>query len=117
MIRPAILVVEDEPIILDLLGDILAREGYSIVPAGGVDCAVEAVRSMRFNAAVLDIHLGGGTVLPVVDELVASGTPVIFASAYFGELPQQYRHIPLLRKPISLDGLLAWLAAAVRRRD
>lgn len=116
MVRPVILVVEDEPIILDLLCDFLTQMGYETAAARDLDSAIAAARTTVFDAAVMDINLAGVTVFPAVDVVAAAGTPVIFASAYYGvDPPEKYRHIPLLRKPISLDELLVWLPAAVRQ--
>jgi len=111
--QPVILVVEDEPIILDMLCDFLNQMGYETVAAHDLPSAIAAARTTVFDAAVMDINLSGVTVFPAVDAVAAAGTPVIFASAYYGiDPPENYSHIPLLRKPISLDELLAWLAAA-----
>jgi len=111
--RPVVLVVDDEVVVVDLLCYFLTQQGYRAVAAIDLDAAIGAARTTRFDAAVLDINLAGKLVYPAVDLIAAAGTPVIFASAFFGPLPQEYRHLPLLRKPISLDDLLAWLAAAV----
>ena len=87
--RPVILVVEDEPIILDLLCDFLTQMGYETVAAHDLDSAIAAARTTVFNAAVIDINLSGVTVFPAVDVVAAAGTPVIFASAYYGVEPPE----------------------------
>lgn len=110
---PVVLIVDDEAVVLELLCHFLTQQGYRAVAAGDLDAAIGAVRATRFDAAVLDINLAGKLVYPAVDAISAAGTPVIFASAFVGPLPPEYSHLPLLRKPISLDDLLAWLAAVV----
>ena len=54
-----ILVVDDEPPIVELLTGYLAREGYEVVSAGDGRSAVEAVREHAPDVVILDVMLPG----------------------------------------------------------
>src|SRR5712664_4761796 len=90
--RPAkakrILVVEDEPMILMLLEDMLGELGYTVAAeAARIEEALEATKNADFDLAILDANLNGQPVSPVADALVARGTPFVFATGY-GELAE-----------------------------
>jgi two-component system KDP operon response regulator KdpE len=52
-----ILVVDDEPEVVDLLTDVLAVEGYEVDAAADAAGAIELVRQKIFDAAILDFNL------------------------------------------------------------
>jgi two-component system, OmpR family, alkaline phosphatase synthesis response regulator PhoP len=54
-----ILIVDDEPNLVDLLRDYLSREGYEITTAGDGPAAVEAARRLDPALIVLDVMLPG----------------------------------------------------------
>jgi len=54
-----ILVVEDEPNIVESLRFILGRAGFTVIVSGDGADALRRMRSERFNAVVLDIMLPG----------------------------------------------------------
>ena len=58
--RPVILIVDDEPLITDLLRTALEEAGYSSVEAPGVDEALALLDKdgARFAGLVTDINLG-----------------------------------------------------------
>ena len=59
------------------------------------------------DAAILDINLGGQSVYPVVDLLIAKGVPTAFISGYGAEsVDRRYEQIPLMQKPIDRQVLL-----------
>ena len=102
-----ILIVEDEPMIRMLLEDMLGDLGYAIAgEAARVGEALDAVRSVDFDLAILDLMLEGEPSLPVADALAAGGRDFVFASGY-GEsgLPQAHRSRPILNKPFQSDEL------------
>jgi hypothetical protein len=60
----------------------------------------------KINCAILDVRLDGHTSLPLADELIASGFPVILASGYDGDqLPNRSADTAKLRKPFSVHEL------------
>jgi DNA-binding response OmpR family regulator len=78
-----ILVVEDEFLIAMDLAQTLRRAGYHVLgPAGSVRAALELLRHVRPDAAVLDVNLRGERVTPVAVVLRAMAVPYILASGY-----------------------------------
>ena len=110
-----ILVVEDEVMIRMLLEDMLGELGYTVAAeAARIDEALEATKTAEFDLAILDVNLDGQPISPVVDALVARGTPFVFATGY-GErgLPEPYRNRPTLKKPFQMEGLKQMLQSAL----
>jgi PAS domain S-box-containing protein len=120
----AILIVDDDPDIRESLGDMLRHEGYLVESAGSGEDALQRVQQMRFDAAILDIHLPdlhGLSVLKVLTELDAS-LPVIIltgdatadntigalSKGAFAYLTKPYNSLELkavLRRALSVKGL------------
>ena len=55
----AILVVDDEEIMRDVLETLLKREGYDVRLASSGREGLELARSMPFDAAIIDIMMPG----------------------------------------------------------
>ena len=95
-----ILVVEDEFLIALELDQTLRRAGYQVVgPAGSVGMALELLRQVRPDAAVLDVNLAGERVTPVAEVLRAMAVPFVLASGYGAA---DLRDEELLRNAINL---------------
>ena len=110
-----VLVVEDELMIRMLLEDMLGELGYTVAAeAARIDEALEATKTAEFDLAILDVNLDGQPISPVVEALVARGTPFVFATGY-GErgLPEPYRNRPTLKKPFQMEGLKQMLETAL----
>jgi DNA-binding response OmpR family regulator len=84
-----------------LVEDMLADFGCAVVgPAADLGEALELARTGEFDAALLDVNLGGKAIFPVADVLRERGVPFIFASGY-GEagIDASHRGAPVLQKP------------------
>jgi CheY-like chemotaxis protein len=106
-----VLVVDDDPFILELLLDVIAEAGYSVL---GVASAAEAMRVLLHTAPrllITDLRMPG----MAGDELVRyaravglSSLPIIVTSAH---MPHRESVIPgatvFLAKPFELEELLA----------
>ena len=101
-----------------MVEQVLAEFGLSVVgPYGTIDDAMHAASEISVDAAILDINLGGQSVYPVVDLLMANGVPTAFISGYGAEsVDRRYEHIPLMQKPIDRQVLLD-LFSSVRDAD
>jgi len=66
-----VLVVDDDPVVLDLLGEVLTAAGAWIVKAADATEAVRALADERPDMLVCDMNLPGGGGLWVVDRAVA----------------------------------------------
>lgn len=78
-----ILVVEDEFLIALELEQVLHLAGYQVVgPATSVAMALELLRHVRPDAAILDVNLAEERVTPVAEVLKAMAVPFVLASGY-----------------------------------
>lgn len=113
-----VLLVEDEAVVRLELAEALAAAGARVIgPASTVGEGMEIVSRRRPDAAVLDINLGGETVGPLAERLVARNVPVVFTTGYgsLDLLPPALRQLPLLQKPVRPDELIAILATRANR--
>jgi light-regulated signal transduction histidine kinase (bacteriophytochrome) len=103
-----ILLVEDSLIIALDAEDVLDRLGAQrVVTAATVDGGLEAIASLKPTLAMLDIHLGDRTSMPIADRLAELGVPFFFASGY-GEqamLPEAHAGRLVLQKPYTLENV------------
>jgi CheY-like chemotaxis protein len=102
-----ILLVEDEYYVAAFIENILLDLGCTIVgPSADLAEAIGMAKAEAFDAAILDINLGGESVYPVADFLFENGTPFVFATAYaMHDIPETYQNFPLVRKPFTVGTL------------
>ena len=108
-----VLVVEDEFMVADAVERKLRRAGAVVL--GPVPSVAQALRLLEQEAdidgAVLDINLGDHKVYPVVDMLLARGTPCVFATGNDrADVPRAYAHLIRCEKPIDAACLVSALA-------
>ena len=114
-----VLVVEDEPMVLLELVQILEDAGVKVVGREvTLASALDAIKELRFDAALLDANLGGHQVDELAAGLARRKIPFMFLSGYEREnLPPAFRHSELVPKPFTsqqvLDGLGALFAVNV----
>ncbi|WP_028239164.1 response regulator [Stutzerimonas azotifigens] len=108
-----VLLVEDEPHILDLLADYLAGEGYEVLKARDATEAFDILATKpRLDLLVSDFRLPGEVSGVAIAEPALKLRPdlkVIFISGYPIEIYESgspiARTAPVLAKPFSLDSL------------
>jgi DNA-binding response OmpR family regulator len=112
-----VLLVEDDPIIAIMLGDMLHELGCSVIgPAGSAAAALTLIASERIDGAVLDWNLGREDSSLVAEELLRRATPFVFSTGYGREgVAGRFGGIPVLAKPYALDSLNAALMPLLRR--
>ena len=110
-----VLVVEDEFLVATLIEDMLVAAGCVVAgPVPRLSEALEAVDHETFDAAVLDVNLGGDRVYPVADALSRRNVPFVFVTGYgAGLLPSEYDERPRLCKPFKMADLLNQLSSLV----
>ena len=103
-----ILVVDDEPLLLIDLEDSLTNFGCVIVgPASTLAQAKVLIEKEEFDAALLDVNLGGEKVDELAAALTQKNLPFAFVTGYGREgLPPAFQHAPLIGKPFSQQQLL-----------
>jgi DNA-binding response OmpR family regulator len=110
-----VLVVEDEFLVATLIEDMLVAAGCVVAgPIPRLSEALDAADRGTFDAAVLDVNLGGDRVYPVADALSRRNVPFAFVTGYSaGVLPYEYAKRPRLCKPFKMADLLDKLSSLV----
>ena len=108
-----ILLVDDEPLILEELKESLELEGLDVETAGSVDDAIGACNTTDFDAIVTDLKMpnGGGVDLLNNLKVKLSPIPVIVVSGHASEDSKDHA-IELgasacFNKPVDVDTLLS----------
>jgi DNA-binding response OmpR family regulator len=118
----SVLVVDDEPKIVEVVGDYLRSAGFSVTTAADGEGAVASARARPPDLVVLDLGLPGLDGLDVARELRrASPVPIIMLTAR-GEETDRVLGLELgaddyLVKPFSPRELLARVRAVLRRTE
>jgi CheY-like chemotaxis protein len=113
----AILIVDDEPGMLETLEEIFTTAGYLVTAVGDGDSALMEIRSGRHDIVVMDIRMPGRDGVSVLVESGAPPPPVILMTAYALEerlaAARAARVHAVVQKPFSAPYLLGLVASAV----
>ena len=116
-----LLVVDDEPTILELLSGSLRLAGFEVVMAASGAAAVRAAASSRPDLVLLDVMMPDGDGFETLRRIRSGGfeVPVIFLTAR-DEVPDRVKGFDLggddyVTKPFSLEELLGRIRAVLRR--
>ena len=113
-----ILLLEDEFLIAmdveQLCRDNGAEDVHVVRSLGEVDIA----KALEFDAAIIDVMLGGQSTLELAAALKEAGRPFVFASGYTDneELAERFPGITLVSKPYDDSDLVQALARACTSR-
>ncbi|UCI08720.1 response regulator [Mesorhizobium sp. B1-1-8] len=113
-----ILVLEDELLIAMDVEQLCRDYGAAeVVTARQLTEVDEQELPSRFDAAVIDLMLGGVSTLDFARRLSRAGMPFVFASGYSNpdEIEGSFPDVRLVTKPYSGDDLIEALAAACGR--
>lgn len=116
-----ILVLDDEPAILDVLAERFERDGFDVRRVGDGESALALLRDEPFAAAVIDVGLPGMDGFAVLRALRADGQtlPVIMLTARADEIDRvvglELGADDYVVKPFSPRELVARLRALLRR--
>lgn len=84
--KRTVLVVDDEPVVIELLQEFLEIERFKVVTAETAEEALEVLRKKRIDAVVVDILLPGmrGTDLLALAKIEFPGIPIILITGFSG---------------------------------
>jgi len=121
--KKKILIVDDEPDVLLLLGERLAKAGYDVVKASGGQKAIESAHKESPDLIILDIAMPGMDGSEVANTLRAHpGTreiPIIFLTCLFTKQEEKAcGHVLgqnfFIAKPYDVTELLSEIKARIR---
>lgn len=114
--KPAVLVVDDEYLLVYSISDYLAREGFAVQSTTSPEEALALLDKERFDIVITDLRMMPLSGVEIIKKLRSSdfGGKIIVMSAYFTEFEKELRDLnvdALLEKPFKLDELLRVLGA------
>ncbi len=115
-----ILIVDDEPTILESTADLLRAEGYQCDCAPDGSGAADLLSKTRYDLIIADIKMAGNTDLELIEALprIAKGVPAVLQTGY-PSLSTAIRSLDLsvvayLIKPVDFDQLLEAVERGVK---
>jgi two-component system response regulator AtoC len=121
--KPTILIADDDPDTLELLGDSLSRQQFGVRTASSGAEAVEAIRSGELDVVLADVELGDMNGLTLCERIseIQPGVPVIVVT---GQKTMETAIAALragaydfITKPVSLDTLVHSVQRAINHRE
>ncbi len=120
-----VLVVDDEPMVLNLADTVLSREGYRVVRATEGTAAVEQFRAAPadYLLVLLDMTMPGMNGAEAFDQLrrIRGDVPVVLCSGYGeDELHRRFSHLEpdaFIQKPYMPDELLSTVSSSIMRHQ
>ena len=107
-----ILIAEDEYMLACEMQQEAEDAGAIVVgPVGSLREASRLTEEKAYEAAILDINLGGESIYPVADILMQRNVPFVFLTGYSkASLPTRFADVPHCNKPVSSVEVLEALA-------
>jgi AmiR/NasT family two-component response regulator len=117
-----ILIVDDDPLLLQFLGEVLGHAGYETVAAASAEEAIRQVGRREPDLALLDITMPGMSGLELARHLKErTEVPFMFLSAIddseSGKQAATYGALGYVVKPVSAERLMPAFEAALARAD
>ncbi|MAA63605.1 MAG: two-component system response regulator [Alteromonadaceae bacterium] len=117
-----ILVVDDEPRLLESLVDLLEEHGFNACPALGGRAACESLKKESFNLVMLDLRMpdvdGHAVMQFIQDEKINVPVVVVSGESSFSAVSRALRRgaEDYIRKPFDPDALLATVGNVLRKQ-
>ncbi|HEY5059557.1 MAG TPA: response regulator transcription factor [Gaiellaceae bacterium] len=122
MSAPSVLIVDDDPGVLDVVAFTLRREGFDVDEERDGPAALEAARARRYDIVILDVMLPQLSGTDVCRALRAeSEVPILMLTARDAEVDRvlglELGADDYVTKPFSTAELLSRVRAILRRRE
>jgi two-component system, OmpR family, response regulator RegX3 len=121
-VSSSILVVDDDPGVLDVVSFMLRREGFDVDEERDGAAALESARTKNYDIVILDIMLPGVSGTDICRELRSeSDVPILMLTARDAEIDRvlglELGADDYVTKPFSTAELLSRVRAILRRRE
>ena len=105
--KAAIFLVEDEALIRMMIIGMLDELGHSVVAeAGNIQEGMVLAETAEFDVALLDINVGGESIVPIAEIVRGRGLPFLFITGYAQiGLSEPFVEQPVLQKPFVITSL------------
>ena len=105
--KAAIFLVEDEALIRMMIIGMLDELGHSVVAeAGNIREGMVLAETAEFDVALLDINVGGESIVPIAEIVRGRGLPFLFITGYAQiGLSEPFVEQPVLQKPFVITSL------------
>lgn len=111
---PARILIIEEPLIAYLIDNMVFDLGYAVSGiAHSIAVARQELAKRNFDAALLDLALGGQTSFEIADLLQETGIPFAFVSGRDCVSEVRYKNVPVLHKPFTAYQLYVLLERLV----
>lgn len=120
---PLVLIVEDDPWIRNISGELLKDEGFAVASAGDGQAGFAAAERLRPTVIVLDLGLprlsGGEFLANLRGSQSLANTPVILVTGQAGAVSEAVTAMAndVLRKPFDLTELIEKVRQAAEQAD
>src|SRR3954451_10799312 len=112
-----LLLVDDEPGMLETLDEILTAAGYAVTAVGDSERALTEIRTGAYDIVLMDVRMPGRDGVSVVVDSGAPPPPVVLMTAYAVEerlmVPRAAHVHAVVRKPFAPPYLLSVLKSAL----
>ena len=119
--RGLVLVVDDQPEMRALIGDVLADEGFEVITASSGGRALSLMAERRPDLVITDLMMPGMTGFTLRGEMLRrpalASVPVVVLSAFWQRPSETLDALDVIAKPLEIDQLLAVVNRAVEGTD
>lgn len=97
-----ILLIEDEPLLLMTVQDMMSDFGCQLAgSAMALSSGLQMARDLSLDLAILDVNLNGELITPAAEVLAQRGVPFLFATGYDAHIVPSLANRPRLLKPFT----------------